>query len=86
MNIVDINCKTCGTLHSVEFSQEKILPDHLVQDCLVDGCSGLVFNKCHDEKIIDISIMDISSDSDLFNEDGDEIEELDVITRQETGY
>ncbi len=87
MNTTVHQCNTCHTLHDICFSDDNCLEEEKVtKHCLHSDCQGVVYSAVPENHIEDIVLSDITSDADLYNEDGDEIDTIDVVTRQEQGY
>ena len=82
------NCNVCHALHDVFLSEDEALtPQNISVGCKHEDCDGTVYQNPNSKRFVEtVALADITTDADLYNEDGDEIYEMDVITRQEQGY
>ncbi len=87
MNIIEKQCDVCHAPHDISFSDDNCLEEEkITKNCLHQDCDGVIYSGIAKHHIETITLSDISSDADLYNEDGDEIEAIDIVTRQEQGY
>ena len=82
------NCSICHALHDVFLSEDEALtPQNISVECKYEDCDGIVYSDPQSKRFVEtVALADITTDADLYNEDGDEIEQMDVVTRQEQGY